>query len=88
MMMHVVFVDVNFRDKRRDHDCNVVHEIVRVDISLVSCPPHVAPGVTAAMYVYLAPAGMTALTLWVVEGPDLKLRFAVVWVTAASDEVE
>ena len=31
---------------------------------------------------------MTALTLWVVEGPDLKLRFAVVWVTAASDEVE
>ena len=32
-----------------------------------------------------APAGMTALTLWVVEGPDLKLRFAVVWVTAALD---
>ena len=48
MMMHVVFVDMNFRDKWRDHDCNVVHEIVRVDISLVSCPPHVAPGVTAA----------------------------------------
>ena len=30
-----------------------------------------------------APAGMIALTLWLVEGPDLKLRFAVVWVTAA-----
>ena len=57
MMMHVVFVDMNFRDKRRDDDCNVVHEIVRVDVSLVSCPPHVAPGVTAAMYVYFAPAG-------------------------------
>ncbi len=51
MMVHVVFVDVNFRDKWRDHDCNVVHEIVRVDVPLVSCPTHVAPGVTAAVYV-------------------------------------
>ena len=36
MMMHVVFVDMNFRDKRRDHDCDVVLEIIRVDVSLVS----------------------------------------------------
>ena len=57
MMMHVVFVDVNFRDKWRDHDCDVVHEIVRVHVSLVSCPPHVAPGVTAAVYVYLGARG-------------------------------
>jgi hypothetical protein len=52
MMVHVVFVNMNFRHKWRDHDCNVVHEIVRVDISLVSCPPHVTPRVTTAMYVY------------------------------------
>ena len=57
MMVHVVFVDVNFRDKWRDHDRNVMHEIVRVDISLVSCPPHVTPGVTAAVYVYLGARG-------------------------------
>jgi hypothetical protein len=53
MMMHVVFVDVNVRDKWRDHDCDVVLEIIRVDIALVSCPTHVTPGVTAAAYVYL-----------------------------------
>jgi hypothetical protein len=35
-----------------------------------------------------APAGMTAFTLWLVEGPDLRLRFAVVWVTAASEALE
>ena len=29
MMMHVVFVDMNFRDKWRDHDCHVVLEIVQ-----------------------------------------------------------
>lgn len=57
MMMHVMFMDVNLRDKRSDHDCNVVHEIVRVNISLVSCPPHVAPRVTTAMYVYLSARG-------------------------------
>jgi hypothetical protein len=57
MMMHVVFVDMNVRDKWRDHDCNVMHEIVRVDISLVSCPPHVTPGVAAAVYVYFSARG-------------------------------
>jgi hypothetical protein len=30
-----------------------------------------------------APAGMTALTWWCVEGPARKFRFAVVWVMAA-----
>jgi hypothetical protein len=35
-----------------------------------------------------APAGMTAFTVWLVEGPDLKLRLAVVWVTAALDALE
>jgi len=53
MMMHVMFVDMNFIDKWRDNDCDVVREIIRVYVPLVSCPTHVAPGVTAAMYVYL-----------------------------------
>ncbi len=53
MMMHVMLVDMNFLDKWRDHDCDVVREVIRVYIPLVSCPSHVAPGVTAAMYVYL-----------------------------------
>ena len=92
MVMHVMFMDMNFTDKWRDHDRDVVHEIVRVDVTLVSCPPHVAPGMTATLYVYCmsiaAPAGMTAFTLWLMEGPALKLRLAVVWVTAASDGAE
>jgi hypothetical protein len=49
MMMHVMFMDVNFMHKWLDHDCNVVHEIVRVNVPLVSCPSHIAPGVAAAM---------------------------------------
>ena len=89
MVMHVMFVDMHFMDKGRDHDCNMVHEIVRVDVPLASCPPHVAPGATAAAVdVYCSTSGNDCLHLWLVEGPDLKLRFAVVWVTAASDEVE
>jgi hypothetical protein len=28
MMMHVMFVDVHFVDKRGDHDCDVVREII------------------------------------------------------------
>ena len=47
MMMHVMFVDVHFVDKWRDHDCDVVHEIIRVNVPLVSWPAHVAPGVTS-----------------------------------------
>jgi hypothetical protein len=47
MMMHVMFVDVHFVDKWGDHDCDVVREIIRVNVTLVSCPAHVAPGVTA-----------------------------------------
>jgi len=78
MMMHVMFMDMNFMDKRRDHDCNVVREIVRVDIPLVSCPPHVAPSVTAAMYVYRSVRGNDRLHLVACRGPDRKLRFAVV----------
>ena len=76
MMMHVVFVDMNFRDKWRDHDRNVMHEIVRVDISLVSCPPHVAPGVTAAMYVYLDARGNDRLHLMARRGsrPQIEIR--------------
>jgi hypothetical protein len=35
-----------------------------------------------------APAGMTALTWWCVEGPPRKFRFEVVWVTAASAGAE
>ena len=57
MMMHVVLVDMNFRGKWRDHDCDVMLEIIRVDVSLVSCPTHVTPGVTAAVYVYLGARG-------------------------------
>ena len=54
MMMHVMFMDVNFMDKWRDHNRNVMCKIVRVDVPLVSCPAHVAPGVTAAVYIYLS----------------------------------
>ena len=36
MMMHVVFVDMNFMNQWRDHGCDVVLEIIRVDVSLVS----------------------------------------------------
>ena len=86
--MHVMFVDMNM-DKWLDHDSNVVHEIVRVDVSLVSWP---TPCSTRYDRSYVCPLKCprydTAFTLWLVEGPDLKLRFAVVWVTAASDEVE
>ena len=79
MMVHVVFVDMNFRDKWRDHDCDVVHEIVRVDVSLVSCPPHVAPGVTAAMYVYLGARGNDRLHLMARRGsrPQIEIRSCV-----------
>jgi hypothetical protein len=35
MMMHVMFVGINVMDKWRDHDCNVVYEVVRVDIPLM-----------------------------------------------------
>jgi hypothetical protein len=63
MMVHVVFVDMNFRYKRRDHDCDVVHEIIRVDVSLVSCPPHVAPGMAAAVNVYFSASGNDRLHL-------------------------
>ena len=78
MMMHVMLVDMNFMDKWRDNDCDVVGEIIRVYVPLVSCPTHVAPGVPQLCMFISAPAGMTAFTLWLVEGPDLKLRFAVV----------
>ena len=86
-MMHVMLWSMNFMDKWRDHDCDVVREIIRVYVPLVSCPSHIAPGYSVTMF-YPLSAGMTALTLWLVEGPDLKLRFAVVWVTAASADVE
>ena len=56
-MIRVMLVDMNNMDKRRDHDRDVVHEIVRVDVTRVSCPPHVAPGVTAAVYVYRSASG-------------------------------
>ena len=69
MMMHVMFVDMNFVDKRRDHDCNVVYEILRVDVPLVSCPPHVAPSVTAAMYIYLGSRGNDCPHLMSRRGP-------------------
>jgi hypothetical protein len=52
MMVHVMFMDMNFMNKWRDHNGNVVLKIIRVHISLVSCPTHVAPGVTAASDVY------------------------------------
>ena len=29
MMMHVMLVDMNFMDKWRDNDCDVVREIIR-----------------------------------------------------------
>ena len=79
MMMHVVFVDVNFRDKRRDHDCDVVHEIVRVHVPLVSCPPHIAPSVTAAVYVYLCARGNDRLHLMACRGPrpQIEIRSCV-----------
>jgi hypothetical protein len=79
MMVHVVFVDMNFRYKRRDHDCDVVHEIIRVDVSLVSCPPHVAPGVTAAVYVYLGARGNDRVHLMARRGsrPQIEIRSCV-----------
>ena len=39
MMIHVMFVDMNFMDKWGDHDCDVVREIVQVDVPLVSARP-------------------------------------------------
>ena len=51
-MMRVMLVDMNNMDKRRDHDRDVVPEISRVDVTHVSCPPHITPGMAAAMYVY------------------------------------
>ena len=57
MMVHVMFMDMNFMDKWRDHNGNVVLEIIRVHVSLVSCPTHVAPGMTAAMYIYFGARG-------------------------------
>ena len=30
MMMHVMFVDMNFMYKRRDRDCDVVREIIQM----------------------------------------------------------
>jgi hypothetical protein len=79
MMMHVMFVDMNFMDKRRDHDCDVVRKIVRVHVSLVSCPAHVAPGVTAAVYVYLGARGNDRLHLMARRGsrPQIEIRSCV-----------
>ena len=85
--MHVMFVDMNV-DKRLDHDSNVVHEIVRVDVPLMSCPPHVAPGVTATVYVYGGTSGNDRLHLMARRGPRPQIEFAVVWVTAALDAME
>jgi hypothetical protein len=79
MMMHVMFVDMNFMDKRRNHDCNVVHEIVRVDVPLVSCPAHVAPGMTAAMNIYLGARGNDRLHSMARRGPrpQIEIRSCV-----------
>ena len=76
MMMLVMFVDMNFMDKWRDHDCNVVHEIVRVDVPLVSCPAHVAPSVTATMYIYLGVRGNDRPHLMARRGsrPQIEIR--------------
>ena len=78
MVMHVMFVDMNM-DKWLDHDSNVVHEIVRVDVSLVSGPPHVAPGMTAAMYVYRSARGNDRLHLVARGGarPQIEVRSCV-----------
>jgi hypothetical protein len=79
MMMLVMFVDMNLMDKWRDYDCNVVHEIVRVGVPLVSCPAHVAPSVTAAMYVYLGTCGNDRLHLMARRGsrPQIQIRSGV-----------
>ena len=87
-LKRVMLVDVDNMDKWRDHDRDVVREVVRVDVTLVSCPPHVAPGMTAAMNVYRGAGRNDGLHPWLIEGPALRLRFALVWVTAASDEAE
>ena len=79
MMMHVMFVDVNFIDKWGDDDRDVVHEIIRVYVPLVSCPTHVAPGVTAAMYVYLGARGNDRPHLMARGGarPQIEIRSCV-----------
>src|SRR5580704_7005545 len=62
-MIRVMFVDVDNMDKRRDHDRDVVREIIRVDVTRVSCPPHIAPGMTTAVYVYCSASGNNGLDL-------------------------
>jgi hypothetical protein len=74
MMMHVMFVDMNFMDKWRDHDCNMVHKIVRVDVALVSRPAHVEPTMTAAVYIYLGARGNDRLHLVARRGPRSQIE--------------
>ena len=78
-MMHVMFVNMNFMDEWRDHDCDVVREIIRVYVPLVSGPTHVAPGVTAAMYVYFSARGNDRFHLMARRGsrPQIKIRSCV-----------
>ena len=78
MMMHVMFMDMNM-DKRFDHDRHVVHEIVRVDVPLVSGPSHIAPGVAAAMDVYRSARRNDGLHLVARRGarPQIEIRSCV-----------
>jgi hypothetical protein len=79
MMMHVMFVDMNFMDKWRDHDGDVVREIIRVHVPLVPYPAHVAPGAAAAVYVYLGARGNDRPHLMARRGsqPQIEIRSCV-----------
>ena len=65
--------------KRRNHDGDVMPQIVRVHVPLVSGPAHVAPGVTAAVYVYRGARGNDRLHLMARRGsrPQIEVRGGV-----------
>jgi hypothetical protein len=50
-------MDMNDVDNRRNHDCDVVPQVIRVDVTRVSGPPDIAPSMTAAMNVDRRPRG-------------------------------
>lgn len=64
MLRRVVLV--NMDDEGRDNDRDMMPKVSGVDVTHVPSPPHVAPSMTAAMYVYRRPGRN--------DGPDLVVR--------------